>query len=421
VESNTTVFGRQSASPLGLTTRQLNREVDRAGAPVNQLTAFERMELFARPLGASPGELPRAVDPCDASADLERRARAYLQVNCAHCHRFGGGGSATIVLSDDVARDQMNAFEVKPTQGSFGINEARIIRPGDPEGSVLLYRTAKLGGGRMPRVGSGLVDERGVALLGDWIAAMRPAASEALSGPGTAEAVAALESLKPGRAEADQARARWVGTLLATTRGALALMRQIDAGAVSQAVRREAIAQAMVHFSAEVRDLFERFVPDSERVARLGEAIEPASILALAGDARRGRDVFMNNTAAQCKTCHRLEDAGEPLGPDLAHIGSKYARAELLRQILEPSQTIDSKFATYAVETKAGQVFSGLISEQTASHLVLKDAQSRPTRIETEQVERMSPQSRSMMPEFLLRDLTAQQAADLLEYLVSLK
>jgi putative heme-binding domain-containing protein len=181
------------------------------------------------------------------------------------------------------------------------------------------------------------------------------------------------------------------------------------------------VARAAAQPGAEVRDLFERFLPDSERVARLGEMIDPRSILALSGDARRGRDVFLNNPAAQCKTCHRLGDSGEPIGPDLARVGGKYPRADLLREILEPSRTIDPKFATYVVETKTGHVVSGLLAGRTDTEVVLKDAQGRSTRLAADEVERMAPQSRSMMPEHLLRDLTAQQAADLLEFLGTLR
>jgi uncharacterized repeat protein (TIGR03806 family) len=419
VEKKTTIFGRQSASPLALTTGQLNRDV----ATGSQLREFERMGLLARPLAASPESLPKTANPYDETADLNRRARAYLQVNCAHCHQFNAGGAATILLSDDLPPDQMKAIGVRPTQGMFGISDARVIRPGDPEGSVLLYRVAKLGGGRMPRVGSGVVDVQGVTMLGDWIARMPRKGEDngGPSGPVTTEAVAALEVLGPNSSATAEARAAAVRTLLSTTRGALSLMRAIDRGTVSAPTRREAVALASAHPSVEVRDLFERYVPDAERVVRLGEAIDAKSILKLSGDARRGRDIFMNNPAAQCKSCHRLEGAGEPLGPDLSHIGTKYPRAEILSQILTPSQTIDPKFATYVVETKAGQIISGLLAERTANEVVLKDAQARVTRVPTTDVEQIAPQSRSMMPELLLRDLTAQQAADLLEFLGSLK
>ncbi len=419
-EKKTTIFGRQSASPLGLSTGQLNRETRRDGASVNQLRLFEEMGLFARPLGASPDGLARTADPYDASANLDRRARAYLQVNCAHCHQNGAGGTATIWLSDDLPVGKMNLVGAKPGQGAFGISDARLIRPGDPEGSVLLYRVAKLGGGRMPRLGSNSVDERGVALLGDWIASMSSSDRGGSFEPNNPGIRAALEVLAPPGSAMPEVRAEAIRTLLATTRGAMALMRAIDRGLVTPEARPEAVERATTHPAIEVRDLFERYVPEARRVARLGEAFDRNVILEKKGDVRRGREVFLNG-AAGCKSCHRLEGEGESLGPDLAHVGTRYPRDEILRQIIEPSKTIDPKFATYTVETKAGQVHSGLLAEKTDAEVVLKDLQNRETRIPAGQVERMIPSDRSMMPDLLLRDLTAQQAADLLDYLASLK
>jgi len=417
VEKKTTVFGRQSASPLGFTVGQLNREVADAGGTGNQLRAFERMGLLARPLAAPPDRLPRTADPYDASADLDRRARAYLSVNCAHCHQMGAGGSATIWLAEEVPLDKMQLVNARPTQGAFGISDARLVRPGEPEGSVLFYRVSKLGGGRMPRVGSNLVDERAVAMLGDWIARLPHPAGAGVP----AEDASALKALGSSGPAAAEARAGAVRRLCASTRGAVALMRAVDRGEVTGDARREAVAFASKHPAAEVRDLFERFVPDADRVARLGDAVDPKVILGLTGDARRGREVFLTNAAAQCKSCHKLEGQGEPVGPDLSRVGAKYPRAELLRHVLEPSRTIDPPFATYVVETKAGLVHTGLIAEKTDRAVVLKDAQNKTTRIPADEVEQMSPQARSLMPDLLLRDLTAQQAADLIEYLGSLK
>jgi putative heme-binding domain-containing protein len=185
--------------------------------------------------------------------------------------------------------------------------------------------------------------------------------------------------------------------------------------------RRQAVALGAGHTAAEVRDLFERYLPESQRVARLGDAFDPDAVLSLRGDARRGRDVFLTSAAAQCKTCHRLDGVGEPLGPDLSKVGAKYPRPEMLRQILEPSRSIDPQYATFVVETKSGQVHTGLLASRSTTEVVLKDAQNKATRIPADQVEQMIPQSRSLMPELLLRDLTAQQAADLLEFLGSLK
>ncbi len=110
------------------------------------------------------------VDPYDESADLDRRARSYLQTNCSHCHQFNAGGTANIALAYDVPLGETRTVGVRPIQGTFQIAGARIIAPGDPAGSVLYYRISKLGGGRMPRIGSNQVDERAIRMIHDWIA-----------------------------------------------------------------------------------------------------------------------------------------------------------------------------------------------------------------------------------------------------------
>ena len=117
----------------------------------------------------------------------------------------------------------------------------------------------------------------------------------------------------------------------------------------------------------------------------------------------------------------RLGDVGETVGPDLTKIGAKYDKARLLEQILEPSKTIDPHFTTYLLETKDGRVLTGLAVERTKDAVVLKDAQGKTFKVASAEIERLVPQSRSLMPELLLRDLTAQQVADLLEFLALLK
>ena len=59
--------------------------------------------------------------------------------------------------------------------------------------------------------------------------------------------------------------------------------------------------------------------------------------------------------------------------------------------------------------------------KKDASEVVLKDAQNKEVRISAKQIEQLVPQERSLMPELLLRDMTAQQVADLLDYLSSLR
>jgi putative heme-binding domain-containing protein len=75
----------------------------------------------------------------------------------------------------------------------------------------------------------------------------------------------------------------------------------------------------------------------------------------------------------------------------------------------------------YLVETKEGQVYTGLLAEKSATHVVLKNQGDKETRIPADKVATLAPQPSSIMPELLLRDLTAEQVADLLAFLESLK
>jgi uncharacterized repeat protein (TIGR03806 family) len=415
VERKTTIFGTQSASPLGVNTPQMNRTRDDGGRPVNQLVFLYEQGLLARP--PEPGRSPRLVDPYDESADLGLRARSYLQTNCAHCHQFNAGGTATIALGFEVPLAETRTVDVPPIQGTFGIAGARIVAPGDPSRSVLYYRVSKLGGGRMPRVGSNEVDARAVRMLRDWIARMPPGGHAAIPESDRA----ALETLRRPDRTATEARAAAIRRLTSSTRGALLLLDRVDREPESNSLRREAVAIAGQSPSIEVRDLFERFVPREERAKRLGDQVDRRAILALRGDARRGRAVFADNPAAQCKTCHRVGGVGQAVGPDLDKIGAKYDRAAMLEQILEPSRTIEPAYASYVVETKDGRVLTGLLVSRTPREVVLKDAQGKAVTVPSGEVERLAPQARSLMPELLLRDLTAQQAADLLEFLATLK
>jgi putative heme-binding domain-containing protein len=297
-----------------------------------------------------------------------------------------------------------------------------IVAPGDPAGSVLYYRVSKLGGGRMPRVGSSQVDERATRMIHDWIAAMpSPTDPPGPAGKLTAEDKAAIKSLRLSNRLSPALRSKAVGQVAETTRGALILLGLIDRGEASAELKSEVTALARSSPHVEVRDLFERFIPVEERVKRLGDVIDRGSLLALSGDAVRGKSVFATNAAAACKTCHKIGDLGETIGPDLSKVGAKYNKASLLEQILEPSKTIDPAFTTYLLETKDGRVFSGLAVDKTNAAVVLMDAQGKTVRLTTGEVERMVPQSRSLMPELLLRDMTAQQVADLLEFLAGLR
>jgi putative heme-binding domain-containing protein len=359
------------------------------------------------------------ANPYDESASLNDRARAYLHVNCAHCHRFGGGGTAYIQLQRELSLDETKTVGVKPTQGTFGIPNPEILAAGDPYRSVLYYRMAKLGSGRMPHLGSELVDERGIRLMHDWIRQL----------PVRAEEDALIEQLAGSAAKSKDARRKptnsskpeLIKELLSSTSRALRVVQALDTGRFPAAASAEILAAAAEHPEAPIRDLFERFLPAEQRVRRLGPSPNSAELLALRGDAAQGRELFLQAAALQCKTCHQVAGAGGRVGPDLSQIGKKYNRAQILENLLTPSRTIEPKFQTHVVVTEDGRVLTGVVMERDASGLVMRDAKDVEIRLAAGDIASTKPVGQSLMPDQLLRDLTPQQAADLLAFLESLR
>ena len=422
VEARTTIFGVQSASLLGVHVDQLDRVHEYAAGPADQLRTLEYIGLLEADLTSLTSERSPLVDPYDDSAGLNDRARAYLHVNCAHCHQQHAGGAANIVLTRDTPLEESLTVGVRPTQGTFGISDAMVISPGDPSGSVLLYRIAKLGGGRMPRIGSDRVDRRGVRLIADWIAEMPSQnATEDPQPPGGHRARIAADLAHIAGSESATDCQDAIERLASSTRGALALYEQIQRIDLPEDVRQAVISRTATDEAGTVRDLFEQFLPPSERIKRVGEVVNQAEILSLEADTERGRQIFFNDSATSCKKCHRVGETGETLGPDLTEIGKKYPRDQILQQILEPSKSMDPKYIPYLLETTQGRVFSGLLESKDDTEVVLKDAGNKVHRFATSDVETLVRQQKSLMPDLLLRDMTAQQVADLLAYLATLK
>jgi putative heme-binding domain-containing protein len=109
------------------------------------------------------------------------------------------------------------------------------------------------------------------------------------------------------------------------------------------------------------------------------------------------------------------------VGPALDRVAARLDRHQLLESLLAPSKTIAPEYRTWLAVTDDGRSVTGLLVERTDDTVALVDASGNRTDLAPETVEELSPLPTSLMPEQLLRDLTAQQAADLLAYLQSLR
>lgn len=401
----------------GFKLQQLDRDHNYNGTVADQLATLDHIGLFANGLPAERAAWP---NPHDKTADLSARARSYLHVNCAHCHRRGGGGTAAFDIRYELTLDKANLIGQRPTQGTFGIHAAQVVAPGDPYRSVLYYRMAKLGRGHMPHIGSQVIDRRGLKLIHDWIAQLDRSPEQvpaSVRQSRSRQATLLRQLTAPESTPTPSASEEALQALLATPSGALGLARAVDEGRIPSGQVAAIIERGSQHADASIRGLFERYIPEDRRQKRLGSVIDANAILKLRGDAAVGKELFFTDSGVQCRNCHRLGEIGKELGPDLTHVGKRLSRDKLLESLLDPSRTIEPKFLTYLVETAAGRVHTGLLVWQTKEKVVLKDAAGKHIEIAADDVELLTPQQKSLMPELLLRELTAQQAADLIEFL----
>ena len=111
----------------------------------------------------------------DSRAPVASRARAYLDVNCAHCHSPAGSASNSgLYLSWETTDPTALGIAKTPVaagRGSGGF--AYAIDPGQPGRSIMVHRMKSTEPGvAMPELGRATMHDEGVKLVSDWIATM---------------------------------------------------------------------------------------------------------------------------------------------------------------------------------------------------------------------------------------------------------
>ena len=158
---------------LGLTTLQMNKVHNYGTVSDNQLRTLNYVGVFKKPLPKSQEEYPKLVNPYNSKESLEARARSYLHAACANCHVHTGGGNARIVLDFTTELDKTYSVGFRPQHDTYGIPDAMLIAPGDPERSILYQRVARHGEGKMPPLATSQQDSQATQLLYDWISQMK--------------------------------------------------------------------------------------------------------------------------------------------------------------------------------------------------------------------------------------------------------
>ena len=105
----------------------------------------------------------------------------------------------------------------------------------------------------------------------------------------------------------------------------------------------------------------------------------------------------------------------------MSEIGSKLTREALYVSILDPSAGISHNYEMYLIELASGNIVSGVIISRTDEALVLKDKEAIEKVIKTSDIDLIKKSEVSLMPADLVKTLTEEKLADIVEFLSSLK
>ncbi|WP_256259913.1 Ig-like domain-containing protein [Winogradskyella luteola] len=154
--------------PIGPKPRNLNREYDYDDGVANQLDKMISQGYLENSLPSSVSRIP---DYNNTSEPLDLRVRAYLDINCAHCHSEETHCAyRPLRLSYNDTQDFSNIGVCVPPDTDLGEGLGNIVQPGDAPNSVLHFRLSSVEPSyRMPLLGRTLKHERGVELIEQWI------------------------------------------------------------------------------------------------------------------------------------------------------------------------------------------------------------------------------------------------------------
>lgn len=158
--------------PIGIAARHLNGDYNYDGRVQNQLQYWQEHGLVDLP----PGPLPaNAVWNDPKTGTVEQRARAYLDINCGHCHHPSGSGSTSGLFLSMYEQDP-STYGVYKTPVAAGRGSGNLqynIEPGAPHKSILVYRMTTVDPGiAMPEIGREQIHKEGVELISAWVKEM---------------------------------------------------------------------------------------------------------------------------------------------------------------------------------------------------------------------------------------------------------
>jgi len=164
--------------------------------------------------------------------------------------------------------------------------------------------------------------------------------------------------------------------------------------------------------AGRVDDVFGRRLPTMPAAMEKEIARIAAALAAGRGNPYPGREIY----AQRCYACHKLHGRGGEIGPDLTSF-KRDDFESLALAIVNPNAEIREGYEAYVLTTKAGATHAGFLTQQDSQRVVLRDMAGITVPVERSAIEHLTSMGRSLMPEGLTDDLTAEQLRDLFGYM----
>lgn len=164
--------------------------------------------------------------------------------------------------------------------------------------------------------------------------------------------------------------------------------------------------------SAEIKERARKLIGDGEYGNRQAKVEEWLAKLPPTGDAAKGRVVYEQ----VCASCHLAGTLGHDVGPNLTGLSHRSVE-DLVSNILDPNMAINPNYLGVALETKDGELLTGILMAETAEAITLLQAQGLRTSLRRDQIQRLESTGTSLMPEGLEAGMSPADLRDLVAFL----
>lgn len=214
-----------------------------------------------------------------------------------------------------------------------------------------------------------------------------------------------------------EVKSRALDVLISRPAWALQVLEAIEAKQVAaadlDATRLKLLSESS---DDQIRQLTSKLARTSISSDRAEVLAQYKSVLEAVGDATRGKEVFKKN----CSACHRLQNVGHELGPNLAAMKARGPEA-ILVNVLDPNREVNPQFLNYLVLTTEGRSLSGMLTAETATSVTLKRQENATDTVLRVDIDQLKSTGQSLMPVGLEKQVDRQAMTDLLEYLKTLE